>query len=151
MNKILILHGPNLNLLGERELGIYGETTLEDINRALFKLGDKLGLDATAKQSNSEGILIDYLQDSRKWASGVLFNPGGYTHTSVALRDAVAAIKIPVIEVHLSNTQAREEFRHKSLIAPVCKGSIAGFGEDSYKLGLYALAMILSTNQELHF
>jgi 3-dehydroquinate dehydratase II len=151
MNKILVLHGPNLNLLGEREPGIYGKTTLEEINRALFKLGDKLGLNVTAKQSNSEGKLIDYLQDSRKWARGVLFNPGGYTHTSIAIRDTVAAIKIPVIEVHLSNTQAREEFRHKSIIAPVCTGSITGFGEYSYQLGLHALAMILSTNQELHF
>jgi 3-dehydroquinate dehydratase II len=140
MKQILILHGPNLNLLGTREPGIYGALTLEEIDRRLAAYGATLGQEVRTFQSNSEGALIDALQDARRWANGVVFNPGGYTHTSVALRDAVAAIDIPVIEVHLSNTQAREEFRHRSLIAPVCLGSIMGFGWISYKLALHALA-----------
>ena len=137
--KILVLHGPNLNLLGSREPEVYGRATLEDINKRLTDLGQTLGCVVSCKQSNHEGVLIDALQEARMEMNGVIFNPGGYTHTSVALRDAVASISIPVIEVHLSNTQAREEFRHRSLIAPVCLGSIAGFGANSYLLALHAL------------
>ena len=144
MQPVLVLHGPNLNLLGEREPGVYGDATMVAINQSLVVLGEELGLDVRAEQANSEGALIDLLQDARTWARGVVFNPGGYTHTSVALRDAVAAIRIPVIEVHLSNVYAREEFRRTSLIAPVCVGSLTGFGAYSYSLGLHALAHIIS-------
>lgn len=139
---ILLLNGPNLNLLGEREPGVYGELSLAQIEMRLHNLAAELGLELRAAQSNHEGALIDALHDARAWAAGVVFNAGAYTHTSVALRDAISAIRIPVIEVHLSNTQAREEFRHTSLIAPVCRGSIAGFGWYSYALALYALKQL---------
>lgn len=144
MHEILILHGPNLNLLGAREPDTYGSVTMEEIDQRMRLLASDLGLQARCSQSNSEGTLIDTLQDARSWASGVVFNPGGYTHTSVALRDAVAAIGLPVVEVHLTNTQAREDFRSRSIIAPVCLGSIAGFGWRSYALGLRLLSEILA-------
>jgi len=141
--KILVLHGPNLNLLGTREPEIYGSMTLGDINTQLLELGKGFGAELKCCQSNHEGALIDALQDAQMWADGVVFNPGGYTHTSVALRDAIAALHIPVIEVHLSNVYAREEFRHASLISGVCKGKITGFGWRSYTLALRALAEML--------
>jgi len=139
MKKILVLHGPNLNLLGEREPQIYGNLNLEEINQQLIDKGKSYGVDVSCYQSNGEGRLIDAIQDARQWADGIIFNPGGYTHTSVAIRDAILSIPIPVVEVHLSNVYAREEFRKNSLIAPVCVGSISGFGYNSYELGLMAL------------
>jgi len=141
--KILILHGPNLNLLGLREPDVYGSMTLDDINGKLVRVGGELGAELKCLQSNHEGALIDALHDARTWAEGVVFNPGGYTHTSIALRDAISAIQIPVVEVHLSNIHAREEFRHISMISAVCIGKIAGFGWRSYTLGLEVLVDIL--------
>ncbi len=143
MPSILVLHGPNLNLLGLREPGVYGTLTMEDINAKMIELGRELGLDIRCAQSNHEGALIDALHDARTWAAGVVFNPGGYTHTSVALRDAISAISLPVIEVHLSNVHAREEFRHKSMVSAVCAGTISGLGVQSYLLGLRGLAGLI--------
>jgi len=137
------LHGPNLNLLGNREPEIYGSMTLGDINTKLIELGKEFGADLKCFQSNHEGALIDMLHEAQMWADGVIFNPGGYTHTSLALRDAIIAIGIPVVEVHLSNVYAREEFRHTSMISAVCKGKIVGFGWRSYLLGLRALVDVL--------
>lgn len=144
MVAIMVLHGPNLNLLGQREPEVYGKMTLEQIDQRLAAAGRQLALEVRSFQSNSEGGLIDALHTAREWASGVIFNPGGYTHTSVALRDAVASIELPVVEVHLSNVYAREEFRHTSVISPVCAGKITGFGWRSYLLGMHALAGMLS-------
>jgi 3-dehydroquinate dehydratase-2 len=141
--KILILHGPNLNLLGTREPEVYGSMTLEDINNKLIDLGKELGAEIKCLQSNHEGALIDALHDARTSANGVVFNPGGFTHTSIALRDGISAIQIPVIEVHLSNVYAREEFRHVSMISAVCKGKVVGLGWRSYALGLRALVELL--------
>jgi len=143
--KILLLHGPTLNLLGTREPEVYGSMTLETINEKITALGKELGAEINCLQSNHEGALIDALHDSRTWANGVVFNPGGYTHTSVALRDAISAIVIPVIEVHLSNVYAREEFRHTSLVSAVCRGKVSGFGWRSYELGLRGLVDIIPT------
>jgi 3-dehydroquinate dehydratase-2 len=139
MDSVLILHGPNLNLLGRREPDIYGSLSLDEIDSRLKHFGEQIPVEIRCIQSNHEGTLIDALHSAEEWAFGVVFNPGGYTHTSVALRDAVAAIHIPVVEVHLSNVHAREEFRRRSLLAPVCLGSISGFGYFSYQLGLQAL------------
>lgn len=136
--KVLVLSGPNLNLLGTREPGVYGAETLADVERSVSSLAGEMDCEVEFFQSNLEGELIDRLQAARAECGAVVFNPGGYTHTSVALRDTVAAIGIPVVEVHLSNIAAREEFRHTSLIAPVCAGQISGFGANSYLLGLQA-------------
>lgn len=136
---ILILHGPNLNLLGLREPEIYGHLTLDDINERLTAYAAEHKATLRILQSNHEGALIDALHEARTWAGGGIVNPGGYTHTSVALRDAISAVPFPVIEVHLSNTEAREPFRHVSLVAPVCIGTIRGLGWMSYRLALEAL------------
>ncbi|MCI8388891.1 MAG: type II 3-dehydroquinate dehydratase [Clostridiales bacterium] len=136
--KILIMNGPNLNLLGEREPGIYGSESLDSINADLAKRAAKLGVDTEFYQSNHEGALIDKLHAARGVFDAIVLNAGAYTHYSIAIRDAIAAIKLPVVEVHLSNIHARESFRENSVIAPVCAGQISGFGSYSYTLGLYA-------------
>lgn len=135
--KILLLNGPNLNMLGTRETDVYGAQTLDEIIEALRREFPDVDLDAV--QENSEGALIDALHAANGTVSGVVFNPGAYTHYSIALRDAVAAIDVPVVEVHLSNVHAREEFRHRSVLSAVCLGVIAGFGPTSYSLGIRAI------------
>jgi 3-dehydroquinate dehydratase-2 len=139
MMKILVLHGPNLDLLGRREPEIYGRGTLADIDARLTELASQEGVDLTIEQSNHEGDLVDAIGKACEWAAGILINPAGYTHTSVAIRDAIAAAGLPAVEVHLSNIFAREEFRSRSMIAPAATGQICGFGADSYLLGLQAL------------
>lgn len=136
---ILVLHGPNLNLLGRREPGIYGSVTLGEINRLLEQEGQRLEAKVSALQSNHEGVLVDAIHDALGQHQGILINAGAYTHTSVALRDALTAVAIPTVEVHLSNIYQREAFRHHSFIAPVAIGQISGFGVQSYSLGLQAL------------
>jgi 3-dehydroquinate dehydratase II len=141
---ILVVHGPNLNLLGTRETDVYGSQTLADIDAALEDLGDELGVALETFQSNSEGEIVSTLQQARGMHDGVLINPAAYTHTSVAIRDAVLALDVPVVEVHLSNIYKREDFRHKSMLADVVAGQISGFGPTSYLLGLRALAELIS-------
>lgn len=136
---ILVLHGPNLNLLGKREPGIYGAVTLEEINDVLRCEAERLGVQISCLQSNHEGVLVDAIHAMWGVQHGLLINAGAYTHTSVALRDAIAGINVPTVEVHLSNIYRREDFRHHSYIAPVAIGQISGFGAESYRLGLMAL------------
>jgi 3-dehydroquinate dehydratase-2 len=142
---ILVLHGPNLNLLGLREPGIYGSTTLAEIDRSLVQLAHTLDVDLTCQQSNHEGELVEAIHAARGAQVGLLINAGAYTHTSVALRDAIAGVRLPTVEVHLSNIYQRETFRHHSYIAPVAIGQISGFGANSYRLGLQALVDYLRT------
>lgn len=145
MKKILVLHGPNLNLLGTREPEIYGRTTLEDINRMIAARAKEAGIEADYLQSNYEGVLVDALQGAPgKGYAFVILNAAAFTHYSVAIRDAIAAISVPVIEVHLSNIHQREEFRHHSVISPVVMGQIAGFGADSYMAALEVVIRRLS-------
>jgi 3-dehydroquinate dehydratase II len=139
MKKIMVIHGPNLNLLGKREEAIYGKKSLKDINELLEKKAKALGVSVEFFQSNHEGEIVQKIQDAKRFEfNAVLLNPAAYTHTSVAIRDAVSAVDIPVVEVHISNIYAREEFRHKSMIAPAASGQISGFGINSYVLGLEA-------------
>ena len=146
--KILILNGPNLNLLGTREPAVYGSATLADVERLVRDRAARLSVEVDFRQSNHEGQLTDWIQQAKGTFDVLVLNAGAYTHTSVALRDAISAVGLPVIEVHLSNVHAREEFRHKSLIAPVCKGVIAGFGPNSYVLALEAAVNISETSQK---
>jgi 3-dehydroquinate dehydratase II len=141
--KILFLNGPNLNLLGTREPGVYGRSTLADIESAVRDRAKQLGASVDFIQSNIEGELVTRIQEAKGKFDAVVLNAAAYTHTSVAIRDAIAATGLPVIEIHLSNVHAREEFRHYSLIAPVCRGIIAGFGPDSYLLGLHAAVTVI--------
>jgi 3-dehydroquinate dehydratase-2 len=143
MKKILVINGPNLNLLGAREPDVYGKTTLKDIEKSMKALAKKLKLELDFFQSNHEGEIVEKIGQSPKSCKAVIVNPAAYTHTSVAIRDAVAACGLPVVEVHISNIYAREEFRHKSLIAPVAKGQISGFGADSYLLALRAVSNLI--------
>ena len=136
---ILVLHGPNLNLLGTREPALYGTITLEEVNASLKKLGMDLGVSVESRQSNLEGELVTWIQEANAQFEGLVFNPAAYTHTSIALRDAVVGVGIPMVEVHLSNIHRRESFRRRSYLAPVSLGQISGFGPQSYLLGLRAL------------
>jgi 3-dehydroquinate dehydratase II len=136
--RILILNGPNLNLLGQREPQIYGKTTLADIEARVRELAARMGAEVDFRQSNWEGQLVDWIHEAKGFYQAIILNAGAYTHTSIALRDAVSAVAVPTIEVHLSNVHAREEFRHRSMIAPVCLGVISGLGVMSYMLALEA-------------
>lgn len=145
--KILVLNGPNLNLLGQREPGVYGTATLTDIEAKVRARAKQLGAEIDFRQSNLEGELVSWIQDARGHFEVIVLNAAAYTHTSVALRDAISAVGVPTIEIHLSNVHAREEFRHKSLIAPVCRGQITGFGVNSYVLAVEAAVNVTGASK----
>jgi len=142
MTRVLVIHGPNLNLLGTRETGIYGSKSMDEINDAINSLAIELGVEITVKQSNHEGEIVDLIQNSEGF-SAIVINPAAYTHTSIAIRDAITAVNIPTVEVHLSNIYQREEFRKKSMLADIAIGQITGFGADSYLLGLRAAVKVI--------
>jgi 3-dehydroquinate dehydratase-2 len=144
MRKVLVIHGPNLNLLGRREPEIYGHATLEEINRQLLELGTKLEVEVRTFQSNCEGEIVTAIQEASGWADLLIINAGAYTHTSIAIPDAIQGVQIPAIEVHLSNIHARETFRHQSYLSRVCVGQICGFGAHSYLLALRAVEQFRS-------
>ncbi len=146
--EILVLHGPNLNMLGVREPEVYGTDTLDDINRSLQSAAADRGVALRILQSNHEGVLVDEIQQALEWADGILINPGAYTHTSIALRDAIVAVGLPVVEVHMSDIHTREKFRHHSYIEAVAIGQICGHGSDSYRLGLEALVNHVANRSE---
>jgi len=150
MLKILVLHGPNLNLLGTREPSIYGAMTLEELNASLISLGMELGVSIESRQSNVEGELVNWIQEAKQGFDGLVFNPAAYTHTSIALRDAIVGVEIPMVEVHLSNIHRRESFRRRSYLASVALGQISGFGPQSYLLGLRALVDALQRSIPTH-
>jgi len=141
-NIIIVINGPNLNMLGKREPGIYGGKTLKDIENDCLQAGADLGFAVEFRQSNHEGVLVDWLHEAGERAAGVVINPGAYCHTSIALHDAIRAISTPVVEVHISNIHAREEFRHKSMVSPAAKGMVCGFGPYGYVMALHALKNI---------
>ena len=140
---VLVLHGPNLNLLGERRPDVYGHLTLDEIDRRIAERAAELGVDVHTRQSNVEGELVQALQDARGWADAVVINPGGYSHTSVAIRDAIEAVGIPTVEAHLSNPWAREEFRHVDVVGGACRGVVSGFGWRSYVMALEGAVSLL--------
>ena len=142
--KVVVIQGPNLNMLGHREQNIYGPMKLDDIHKQMQGFAEQNGIEIEFFQSNLEGEIVDRLQECMGEANGVIINPAAYTHTSIAIRDAIAAIQIPTIEVHLSNIYQREEFRHTSLVAPVCAGQISGFGPFSYHMAMIAIAQIMN-------
>jgi len=146
--RILVIHGPNLNLLGRREPGVYGVQTLAQINDRLRELAEKLGAELKIIQSNSEGDIVSSIGENADWADGIVINPAAYTHTSVAIRDAIAAVELPAVEVHLSNVFKREEFRHFSYISPVASGVICGFGPESYILALEGVVKQINQHKE---
>lgn len=141
--KVRVIHGPNLNLLGSRETNVYGFVTLDEINRRITEYAGLLGVEVEISQFNSEGDIVTAIQKAKDSADAIVINPGAYTHYSLAIRDAIASVKLPTVEVHLSNIHAREEFRHTSVMAPVCVGQICGFGPNSYLLGLQAVKYLM--------
>ncbi len=148
MLKILLIHGPNLNLLGWREPGIYGTVGFAEINARMKRTAEEHGAELRVFQSNTEGALVDAIQDARNWADGIVINPGAYAHYSIAIRDALSAVKLPTIEVHLSNIHARDEFRHKLVLTPVCVGMVCGLGWRSYLYAVQALIAILQEQKK---